>query len=313
MSQPAFVEDMIEEIVKKDPDARIISLNADTGEMEIDTELNLYDSSICQVIESDDDVSSTSLIDTQMVRDDVSGVNGAVQIRIIFTVFSVLSVVHFIAISTGILIYFVLLYDESKLVAIVFASINGTLMAVFYTLTAWQRRTELGLIFGIGLLTVRVFIIAALSRLIDNEILYMLEVVYLYQTAFLSIYTTKRAYPDNDDRREVQGWDMRILHNIRKSRYTSIAFYWLLATSTLVWVAGILLFIHVLNRELVWLWAILSYPMMMAVCVYKCRFIGNMLLQDHKRYSLTLPDRKRAVLEYYVDPLVNLWNKLMQI
>lgn len=303
------IDDMIDQIVKKDDDAGVHSVNLSTGEVEIDTSLDLENSDICHVVPE-----NGPILDHSMLRDDASAPNGSVPIRIAFTVFSVLAVNHFISIITGIFVYFILLYDTSAQAAIVVFSVTSTLVAVFYAGAAWQRKEDIGTVFAACMGISRIFALGSLSRLWENETLFLLEVVYLYQTAFLSVYTTHKPRADSeDDVREVSGWDARCLGYIRASRYTSLSFYWLLFSSIIVWVIGLLFFIHYLNRDLMWLAASLSFLLVVATSIYKSRFMAALLHDDSSSYSLSIGDRKRAAIEYYAEPLLLAWKKATNI
>jgi len=312
-SRRPMITDMLESLVKKDEDAVLLSLDTRSGAMQVETSIDLSPQDFYEVRDEGDDVRG-SAIDSSMLRDDANGVNSDVAIRIVFTVFSAMTAYHFVTATVGVLFYLVLLYDESRLVAIVTCSVTGTLCVVMYCLAAWQRKNSKGMVFFAQLAFMRILLIASISQLIGNELLYLLEVAYLFQTASIVVYTTK--WP-RDDPSTHMGEDAAVAGrwwaNARNSRYAKVSFIWILVVSTVVWGAGLALFASIFFRGFIWLWGIIFYVVLVAVCFYKWRYIGNMLIADGGRYSVSVDDRKLAVIEYYVDPCVLIWNKLSAI
>lgn len=314
-TQRPFVTDMLESLVKKDDDSRLLSVDAASGSVQVETSIDLSTQNFCEVQPNDVE----SAIDSALLRDDANSANGDVSIRIIFTVSSALTAYHFVTCALGILFYLVLLYDESKQVSIIVCSVTATLCSVLYFLAAWQRKNYRGSVFFTELAFIRILLVAAISQIIGNELLYLAEIVYMFQGAVIVIYTTKwpRDMPTveskEQEEQEQQQQERRrcgvLFRNAYESRYANVCLIWLLSVSTLVWVIGIILFARVFFRELIWLWGPLLYLVIMLVCVYKWRYLGEMIA-DEGRYNISNDDRKLAVIEYYTDPIVMLWNKI---
>lgn len=308
--------EMLESLVKKDEDAKVASYDPHSGSMQVETIVNLSEQDFCHVQPMDD---FNSPIDTSLLRDDSLGPSSDVPVRIMFTVFSVTAAYHFATLTGGILFYLVLLYDETRQVSIVVCSITGTLCAVFYCLSAWQRKSFLGNIFFGLLAFVRILFIAALSQLIGNELLYLLELVYIFQSAVVVIYTTK--WPRNDSMREeketkeerIPAIFSRLWANAYRSRYAKVALMWLLGVSTLVYTVGLIFFVSVFFKEFIWLWGVIFYIVLFSACLYKWRYIGDMFAVNGGRYSVSTYHRKLAIIEYYTDPIVSAWNKVLAI
>lgn len=300
-SQPGLenmVEEMLDSIVKKDEDTTVLGVDYANGTVQIETSIDL--SSDYDVVSNDP---ADSPINRNLLRDDASGINSDVSIRIIFTVFSSMAVIHFATATIGILFYLVLLYDETKQVSIVILSISTTLCGVFYVLMTWQRKTYLSTLFAAQLVFFRSFVIASLSQLMGNELLYLMEFSYMFQTAALIIYTTK--WPRNDP-------GGTTTDNTRASLYAKGALICVIIVSVVVWFIGILVFERVFFKARIWLWGSLMFPFLLLICCYKWWYIRNMTMIDGGRYSISIDDRKLAVIEYYSEPLIILWNKLTQ-
>lgn len=302
------ITDMLESLVKKDDDTRLLALDTRTGTMQVETSVDLSHQPAWQEEVEPQQQQQGSPIDSSMLRDDANSISSDVPIRIIFTVYSVMTAYHFVTATVGILFYLVMLYDETRTVAIVICSVTGTLCAVLYALTAWQRKKPpRGIVFFAQLLFMRILLIAAISQLIGNELLYLLEVTYLFQCAVIIVYTVKwpRDEPYPSENEDELLWS--------KSKYAKVALIWILVVSTLVWGVGLVLFSRIFFRNFVWLWGIIFYVVLFLVCIYKWRYIGTMVVCDVTRYSISVEDRKLAVMEYYVEFALLAWNKLSSI
>ena len=315
---PIKVGGMLDSIIKKDEDTRLLHVNQYTGSMELETSVDLTNQGFCEVY---DDGGVESPIDTALLRDDATGITGDMSIRIIFIVFSALAALHFATATVGILFYLVLLYDETKMVSIIVLSVSGTLCGGLYLLMAWQRKSYMGVVFASQFAFCRVFVIASMSQLIGNELLYLMEFTYLFQSAVLVVYTSRcprNNVEELDDASQEVSRVQRmcrsaVCSNAYKSAYARRALVWTLCVSSSIWSIGLVIFQRVFFTERIWLWGLLMYPYIIGVCFYQWWYVGNMVMVDGGRYSLSVEDLKLSVIEYYTEPIVLIWNKFSGI
>ena len=227
-------------------------------------------------------------IDRDMLRDDAISAPSDVPIRIIFTIFSVASILNFMTMILGFVPYWLLLFDETRAVALTVHTIMITLCCVFYFLMAWQRKTALGIPFAGSWALTRLFTIGSLSAIVRNIVPIYFDVICFSQSATIVVYTYLRPKYDNNE-----------------SVYIRDITIGICAISLCVWLFGIYIFIS----EHAWIYGAGSFVLASLVCAYNWWTIKD-IITDGKKYSLSRKDRELASIEYYTKVVLLLWNKI---
>ena len=272
--------DFLQSIAKKDEDARITSYGS--GLSLIETELDF------QEIGLEEEVSP---IDHSLLRDDATGDISDVSIRVLFGVFGVAAVVNLMTMILGFIPYWLLLFDETRTVAVVVFSVTITLCAVFLGLMTWQRKSHLGIAFFACWIFTRLFMLGALSALVQNIVPIFMDAICFGQSATVVLYTYLR--PKFTNVEVVYVRDVTIMISV---------------VSVLVWVLGIYIFIE----EHAWLYGIILLVLSAGVCFYNWWTIQFMVTEG-RTYSLSRKDREQATIEYYSRVVLKVWNKLIGV
>lgn len=276
---------------KKDEDSRLTSYDPSTGEMSLHTRINLEETTFKDYHVSSEDNELT--LDSDLLRRDAAAAPADVTIRIIFTIFCTNSVVFCITMLLGFIPYALLVFDETKQVAIVMTSVTGTLFVVLYFLMAWQRKVKLGLVMWISWCFTRMFFLGSISALVDNVVPIYTDVIFFACSISVVLYTVLYPHIYLDQLSEQPEADL-------VKRATILMF----GSGLVVWCIGIYIFIE----EHAWIVAAICLPVFVAFCFY-CRWQIQLVFREN-RYSLSREDRELAVIQFYVDPLLLLARKI---
>lgn len=276
---------------KKDEDSRLTAYDPSTGEMSLHTRIDLQETTFKDYqISADDNQLS---VDSDLLRRDAAAPPADVTIRIIFTIFCANSVVFCITMLLGFVPYALLVFDETKQVAIVLSSVTGTLFVVLYFLMAWQRKNKLGVVFWVSWCFTRMFFLGSISALVDNVVPIYTDVIFFACSISVVLYTVvyPRIYSDQLSEQPEEDLVKRTL-------------ILMLVSGLVVWCIGIYIFIE----EHAWIVALVCLPLFVAFCFY-CRWQIQLVFREN-RYNLSREDRELAVIQFYVDPLVMLARKI---
>ena len=276
----------LQSIAKKDEDATLVSFDKASGVAEVETNIALeaLDIESLELYEP-----GQSPIDSSLLRDDATENPSDIVVRVIFGIFAVASILNLTTLILGFVPYWLLLFDETRQVAIIVFSITLTLCATFFCLMTWQRKTSLGLIFACAWAFTRLFTLGSLSALVTNIVPVFMDGLFFGQSVTIVLYTYFRPkFTDVGDYKYV--------------RDATIA---MAIASVLVWCIGIYIFIE----ENAWLYGAISFVLSAGACAYNWWTIKDLILNDSK-YNLFRKDRELAAIEYYSKVLILVWNKL---